>query len=268
MIICAEYNFGAWPVYQKMGTVPVNAANAASAPQQSDSAESLCWKAVELGVPVTYSAIPMTKPEGKSFAERWAYHRQCLERLVAAAEKASTSVAAVLLDNEVQATTAEAKEARFLEAMAWRAMIHEYLPTVEIINYRWNHCGYWIPGKAKWEKYRYWGLDENGEVVEPRSVVDCVCYYPHRFRDTFIQVNTATQEAQKARLPLAVWFSLGVGYADNGSTFGPVDYAVEDSAFYRQLLDRLADYVCLYPSPGHEKYQAAMGPHLEAFLGG
>jgi len=262
-MVITPYNFKAWPVYDKTGHVPIGQANAAASKETSESAWSLCRYAAEKGLSVTYSAQPMNKPEDRSFGDRWLFHRKCFEAVQEAVLLHGVRLDAILYDNEIKAADQEAQDERLKEAMAWRDLAVHYFPQVPLIQYRWNECGYYIPEKHLWETHRYW----SGPAREIRGVVDCVCYHPHLFRATWLQLSRAAEEAEETGLPLAVWLSLGVGYGEPGKIV-PVEYPVEDSRFLGQLLSRVAQHVCLWPSPGDPAFVEAMTPHLEAFLAG
>lgn len=261
MIVCTEYNFGAREVYERMGTVPLYTADLA-APTWPEEAGKWVRFARERGLAITYAAQPMTKPAG-DFRVRREAHEEALRRLAELLGE-DVPLRCILLDDEVEAHTPEAEALREMEQIAWTAVIKRHFPQVPLIRWLWSASGLYDRRAGKgWQPGRYWSGGGHREVVNQ------VAYYPDDIGAMITVMQTLVQEVRATGLPGCLTISLGAGY-DANQKFGILDYDPRLSQAWGLLLAGMPEiqYVWLYPSPGHEKYQAAMAPHVEAFLHG
>lgn len=260
MIIC-EYNFGTNEIYERMGSVPLYAANL-FVPTWREDAGKLVEFAREKSLTITYSAQPMHKPIG-DFRLRRNEHEDALYKL-SELMGSDVPLSCILLDDEVRASTDEELALREMEQTAWTTVFKQFFPNVPLIRWLWSESGLYDRRVDKgWQPERYWSGGG------PRDVVHQAAYYPDDIMAMIEVIQTLSEESQETELPGCIAISLGAGY-DAEQHFVPLNYDTKLSELWGSLLSVMpgVEYVWLYPSPGDERYLETMPSHLESFLTG
>jgi hypothetical protein len=260
MIIC-EYNFGTQEIYERMGSVPLYAANLFTQTWEEDTGK-LVEFAREKNLPITYSAKPMEKPVG-DFRLRRESHEEALNNLAGLMGN-DVQLSCILLDDEIQASTDEELNLREMEQTAWTTIFKHVFPNVPLIRWLWSESGLYDRRVGNgWQPGRYW----SGKG--PRDVISQVVYYPDDIMAMMEVIETLTNESRNTGLPGCLTISLGAGY-NAEQNFMALDYDIKWSQIWGLFLSMIPEikYIWLYPSPGDERYAETMPLHLDAFLTG